>query len=126
MQGNIEYIKQIPGSVANDVAVENYIPLRTAQISLANYIVIKLTIPGDPGITVGRTINFDLMTIKPSTSKRLLDKFYSGKYMVTAVRHIFQSTGVYQTVLEIAKDSTPNEFNSIDSSSKPWKEAVKN
>lgn len=126
MQGNIEYIKQIPGSVANDIAIENYVPLRTAQISLANYIVIKLTIPGDPGITVGRTINFDLMTLKPSTSKRLLDKFYSGKYMVTAVRHILQSTGVYQTVLEIAKDSTPNEFNSIDSSSNSWKEAVKN
>jgi len=125
-QTKAPYIKQQPGSVAKDIAIENYVPNRTAQLSLANYIVVKLTIPGDPGITVGRTINFDLMTIKPSTSKRLLDKFYSGKYMVTAVRHILQSTGVYQTVLEIAKDSTPNEFNSIDSSSKSWKEAVEN
>jgi hypothetical protein len=123
-QKDVAYIKQIPGSVANDIAIENYVPLRTAQISLSNYIVLKLTIPGDSGITVGRTINFDLMTIKPSNTKDL-DKFYSGKYLVTAVRHIIQSQGVYQTVLEIAKDSTPTQFNNINTESSEWKVVVK-
>ena len=70
---------------------------------------MKLTIPGDPGITAGRTIQFDLMTIKPTSQNRDLDKFYSGKYLVTAVRHIIQN-GVYQTVLEIIKESSPSHL----------------
>ena len=123
-QTKASYIKQQPGSVAKDIAIENYVPNRTAQLSLANYIVVKLTIPGDPGITVGRTIDFSLMTIKPTLNEREPDKFYSGKYLVTAVRHIIQSEGVYQTVLEIAKDSLASKPNSVDSSSPDWKKVI--
>jgi len=37
-----------------------------------------------------------------------MDKLYSGKYLVTAVRHLFQGQPTtYQTVLELAKESTP-------------------
>ena len=118
------YVQQQPGSVAKSVAVENYIPNRTAQLSLANFIVVKLTIPGDPGITVGRTINFSLMTIKPTLNERGPDKFYSGKYLVTAVRHIIQSEGVYQTVLEITKDSLVSKPNSADGSNPDYKKAA--
>ena len=123
-QTKASYIKQQPGSVAKDIAIENYVPNRTAQLSLANYIVVKLTIPGDPGITVGRTIDFSLMTIKPTLNEREPDKFYSGKYLVTAVRHIIQSEGIYQTVLEIAKDSLASKPNSVDSSSPDWKKVI--
>jgi hypothetical protein len=42
------------------------------------------------------------------------DKFYSGKYLVTAVRHILQSQGVYQTVVEIAKDSSLRSYQSVN------------
>jgi hypothetical protein len=45
-----------------------------------------------------------------------LDEFYSGKYLVTAVRHIIQPT-VFQTVLEIAKDSTPKPYSGINNDS---------
>lgn len=123
-QTKASYIKQQPGSVAKDIAIENYVPNRTAQLSLANYIVVKLTIPGDPGITVGRTINFSLMTIKPTLKEREPDKFYSGKYLVTAVRHIIQSEGVYQTVLEITKDSLVSKPNSVDGSNPDYKKAA--
>jgi hypothetical protein len=123
-QGQVQYINQIPGSVAQDIAIENYVPLRTAQISLANYIVVKIVIPGDSVITVVRTINFNLPSLKPSNKGKELDAFYSGKYLVTAVRHIIKSEGVYQTVLEIAKDSTPTQYNQINSSSTDWKNVV--
>lgn len=119
-QNKEKYVKQTPGSVAHDIAIENYVPLRTAQLSLANYTVVKMTIPGDPGITAGRTINFNLMTTKPSISTgagisiKELDKFYSGKYLVTAVRHIIQYDGAFQTVLEIAKGSSVTPYNPIE------------
>jgi len=121
-QSNAPYIKQIPGSVAKDIAVETYIPNRTAQIALANYTVLKIRIPGDSGITAGRTINFNLLSLKPS-DKRKLDEFYSGKYLVTAVRHVIQPT-VYQTFLEIAKDSTPKNYNSNVNTSEMKKAAA--
>lgn len=113
-QTEAPYIKQAPGSVAKNIAIENYVPNRTAQLSLANYTVVKMTIPGDPGITAGRTIDFSLLTIKPTTNTRELDKFYSGKYLVTAVRHIIQPEGIFQTVLEIAKGSSTTPYGSIN------------
>ena len=73
-------------------------------ISLANYTVVKIKIPGDPFITAGKTVQFNFPSL---SSEKGLDKNYSGKYLVTAVRHLIQSQGIYQTVLELAKDSNP-------------------
>ena len=118
------YIKQAVDGVAKNIAIETYVPNRTAQISLANYTVLKIKIPGDPGVTVGRTIDFNLLTLKPNIQQRNLDEFYSGKYLVTAVRHIIQPTA-FQTVLEIAKDSTPKPYTGIRNESDAWDKAVK-
>ena len=123
-QKQVPYIKQIEAGVAQDIFVETYIPNRTAQINLANYTTIKASIPGDPGITAGRTVNFNLLTLKPSNTQRDLDKFYSGKYLVTAVRHIIEAAGTYQTILELAKDSTPTSYMQINNDSSVWKEAI--
>jgi hypothetical protein len=122
-QQNVPYIKQ-QGGIAKDIFLESYVPNRTAQISLANYTTIKASIPGDPGITAGRTIQFNLLSLTPSTTKKELDKFYSGKYLVTAVRHIIQAQGVYQTILEIAKDSTPTKYSSVKNDSTQYKQAI--
>jgi hypothetical protein len=124
MQSKAAYIKQVPNAVAKNVAVETYVPNRTAQISLANYTVMKMTIPGDPGISVGRTINVNLLTLKPSATSKGLDEFYSGKYLVTAVRHIIQPT-VYQTVVEIAKDSSVKNYNAVNNSDLKLQKAIK-
>jgi hypothetical protein len=43
---------------------------------------------------------------------------------VTAVRHIIQPT-VYQTVVEIAKDSSVKNYNPINSSSNEWQKVIK-
>jgi hypothetical protein len=124
MQQNSPYIKQIPNAIAQNIAIETYVPNRTAQISLANYTVMKMTIPGDPGISVGRTINVNLFTLKPTTTFKGLDEFYSGKYLVTAVRHIIQPN-VYQTVVEVAKDSSVKSYSGINNFSNEWQKAVK-
>lgn len=122
-QANIPYIKEKEGGFAKDISIEKFIPLRTAAISLANYTSIKMTIPGDPGLTAGRTINFDLYSLKPTDNLKELDKFYSGKYLVTAVRHIIQPTR-YQTILEIAKDSSKTAYTQTDNTSPTTKEAI--
>ena len=124
-QAQVPYIKQSPGSVSGDTFLETSIPNRTAQLSLANFTMLKLMIPGDPGITAGAVINFDLMSIKPTNTTRDKDKFYSGKYLVTAVRHILNDGGSYITVLEIAKDSSKTEYKSVNVNSPNIQTAVK-
>jgi len=96
------------GSVSHDIFLETFVPNRTAQLSLANYTVVKIKIPGDSFITVGKVVVFNLPSLNAGTKD--LDKFYSGKYLVTAVRHIVQSPGIYQTVLELAKDSNAQSY----------------
>jgi len=123
-QSLVPYIKEKEGGIAKDIFAEVYVPLRTAQISLANFTNMKIVVPGDPGITAGRTIQFNLPTLKPSTNKKELDKFLSGKYLVVAVRHTIQARGVYQTVMEIAKDSSPTEFDQINNGDPNIKGAV--
>jgi len=116
------YIQQQPrtqGDAAKDIRISTAVPNRAAQLSMATYTVMKCIIPGDTGITVGRTVDIALgslglggtaeKTIKPE------DKLYSGKYLVTAIRHIIQEQGVFQTVLELAKYTASLEFSSQQS-----------
>jgi hypothetical protein len=107
-QSSVGYIKEKQAGVAKDIYAETYVLQRTAQLSLASYNIIKLTIPGDSGITAGRTIELNLPTIQPTEKKRELDKFYSGKYLITAVRHSI-TVNQFTTILEIAKDSSPTK-----------------
>jgi len=122
-QNDVPYISQQGDGVAKDVFMETAIPNRTAQISLANYTTVKMSIPGDSGITAGRTVNFNLLSLKPSNTKRELDKFYSGKYLVTAVRHVIEPSS-YKTILELAKDSSTTSPASVNNNSSEWQMAV--
>ena len=97
------YISKNPDAVANDINIRKYVPNRVAQIALANYTRIKITVAGDASLTVGKTINFTTYEMN-GTLERKLDPTYSGKYLITAVRHIVKNNS-YITVLEMAKDS---------------------
>jgi len=104
-----EYIKQSQSDVAKDVFVETFVPSRTAQMALSNYTVMKAIIPGDSNITAGQTVNIEINSMSTSgdalNQSKKLDEYASGVYLITAVRHIIQTQGVYQTVLELAKQS---------------------
>jgi hypothetical protein len=125
-QKNVPYIKEREGSVAQDIFIENYVPSRTSQINLTNYITVKIIVPGNPNLTVGKSINFNLLSQKNSkdNNQKDLDTFYSGKYMISAVRHSIRAEGKYQTTLEIVKEKTQNKYASPDSNSPIWKSAV--
>ena len=109
-----EFISQKPDGVAKDIYIETYVPNRTAQIALSNYTVMKAIIPGDSAITAGRTVNillYSLGTTGTSTQQtREKDEYFSGLYLVTAVRHIIQTQGTFQTVLELAKENTKLKY----------------
>lgn len=122
-QNSDPYIASQPaGGSSRDVFAETYIPYRTAQLSLANYTRMKISLPGDPGLTVGQTICFNLLSRKPNVKE--LDKYYSGNYLITAVRHLINFSE-YKTILEITKESTTTPYASADNNSALWKNTVK-
>ena len=94
-----------------DSQIEKFIPHRLSEMAMINTNRIRLVIPGDPLLTVGKTINFNLpvVGIKGSNGK-MNDPYYSGKYLITAVRHKADQTGVFQSIIEICKESSPNAF----------------
>lgn len=112
------------GSVAQDIFVEEFVPNRTAQIALMGHTKIKIRIPGDSAITVGKTIDFNLFSLATGKDSKELDKYYSGKYLITAVRHIIQSQGAFQTILEISRESPAHNFSPNNNSSINIKEAA--
>ena len=110
-QNDVQYIRERQGSVAKDIYIETYVPYRTAQLSLANYTKVKLVIPGDSSLTVGRTIVFNLFSLQNDTlDSKQLDNYFSGKYLVTALRHVIQTNGSYKTIVEIAKESSDTPY----------------
>jgi len=117
-----KYVKSNPGSVAHDIFAETYVPYRTAQIPLSTYTRVKISVPGDTNLTVGRVIKFNLLS-KDATEKEP-DSFYSGNYLITATRHIL-TLQEYKTVLELAKESTINPYTQAKNSGKLWNDSVK-
>lgn len=103
-------ISETPWAVANDIHIENYLPNRTAQIALSHYSRVKLVLAGDPNLTVGTTIFIELPSSFSKKDGSGLnegnpDQYYTGKYLITAVRHIISSTMKFETVVEVVKDS---------------------
>jgi len=123
-QKDVPFIGNKPGSFAHDIFAEIYIPNRTAQLNLSNYNKIKLVIDGDPGAVAGSVINFNLLSTTPGARDKKPDDFYSGQYLISAVKHSI-NIGGYTTVLEIVKDSAVKQFVTPDNNSKIWQNTVK-
>ena len=73
--------------------------------SLANHTIMKAIVPGNSGLVVGHTVNINLNSLSTDGLSTEEDEFYSGVYLITAIRHVIQTQGVYQTVLELAKNT---------------------
>jgi hypothetical protein len=102
-------INDKPWAVTNDIFAENYIPNRTAQMALSHYSRLKISLSGDPNLTVGMIIEITLPSNRGGdltgyqTGQK--DVYNSGKYMITAVRHVIDVNNRYETILEVVKDS---------------------
>ena len=125
------YVEQNPDAVSNDIYIEKYVPNRVAQLGLANYMRIKLTVPGDPNLCAGQVVNFNTYAIDPvsftqtgSNSTRQLDPFYSGKYLVSAVRHAVKNNA-YISIIELIKDSVSTDYPGFNNSDPVLQQLVK-
>jgi hypothetical protein len=117
------YVAGVPGASGNDIYAETFIPYRTAQLGLANYTRLRISVPGDCNLTVGRVLTFNLSS-RNVANKGALDKYYSGNYFITGVRHLIDLTS-FRTILEITKESVPNSYPANNNKSGLWSNTVK-
>ena len=108
-------------SASKDIFIEEYVPNRTAQLSLARLTVLKLVVPGRSALMAGQVVEVNFpstqLTNEGGSEIREEDKSYSGKYLITALRHIIQPYSLaYQTILELAKDSSQEPATGADNS----------
>jgi hypothetical protein len=79
-------------------------------MSLSHYTRLKVVLSGDPNLSVGRIIK---VTLPSSASKSdgvgynegEIDYYHSGRYLISAVRHMIKADLRYECVLEVVKDS---------------------
>jgi hypothetical protein len=96
--------------------VEVYLPYRFAQLGLIGTNRYKVQIPGDPNISVGKIIYVHMpQTAKDGSHTKKKDRFLSGRYIITTVRHKLDQENNFETVLELMKDSFTkvNEFDGL-------------
>ena len=106
-----------------DINIELRIPHRTAQFAQIDAIKYRISIPGDPKMTVGNIVEFRLPDMRiDENGDRNMDRYYSGKFLVTAVRHKFDQENKFITLIEICKESLPNAYDVVDNSLQAWKE----
>ncbi len=121
--GSNSYVAGVPGASGNDIYAETFIPYRTAQLALANYTRLRISVPGDCNLTVGRVLTFNLSS-RNLKNNGALDKYYSGNYFITGVRHLIDLTS-FRTILEITKESVPTAYPANNNKSALWNNTVK-
>ena len=93
-----------------DNHVEDWKLRRNSHIGIYNGINILLSVNGNSAFRVGQTVNVILpspeTTDKDKKADSADDKFLSGKYMITAIQHIFykEKKMSYNMQIEVTKD----------------------
>ena len=111
-------------TLSPNINAEIYIPNRKSQIQLLNHTRVIVSIPGDTGITVGYTVDLQILSKHPVADEKGLDPYYSGKYLVTALKHIVQKKS-FVTVLELCKESTYKPYAAVNTSVPNWTDSIK-
>lgn len=90
-----------------DYKIEKCISYRAAQFALLSHNKLKIVIPGDNILTAGMIIKVYIPStyINTKTKTNMENKFLSGYYLITALRHSINSIGDFRSILELRKDS---------------------
>lgn len=90
----------------SDNLVEQSLLDSNSQLLQMSSIKIRIVVPGDSQRRPGEIVNLKLPAIEPKTNGLAIDPFYSGKYMISKLRHsIDAESNGYDTIIELVKDS---------------------
>ena len=100
-----------------------------SRISQVNQVlggtILEMTIKGQSYLEVGDVIQFNLQTVEnKKNSEGKFDPQYSGRYVITKMRHRVTTTE-YINVIELIKDSVATTYRTNHSKTYPGKKARK-
>lgn len=106
--------KPVPITIS-DTNVERTMMQRVAQLYMLLNTSIDCTVPANPFYTPGYVVEFDMPGFMPETeAQRNIDPFLSGKYLITAVRHVMTPSGGQQTIMTLSKNSVGERYTNYN------------
>lgn len=116
-QNKQKYINGANG-VFQDFNVQYTTSYRFAQLGLSGYNRFKMVIPGDNSICVGNLIRIkipqaDQKVTGTGNDYQLMDRFLSGIYLVSCVRHMITNENNFETILEVRKESYTSDISHV-------------
>ena len=95
------------GTKENNNQLDLISSVKLSRLSSLNYYRIKIEVPGDATLQSGDVIKFDLPSPESGGEKKF-DKYYSGNFLITAIRHVINRSS-YNMTLECSKESLEKE-----------------
>jgi hypothetical protein len=110
--GNLDYFRG-KAFRSVDTSVERTLLQRKSQLSQLRNAEVECIIGGNPLITVGRMVEFDMPTFMTENKNvRMIDPYLSGRYLVTRVCHVLVGQTL-QTKLTLSKNSLNDNLDSF-------------
>lgn len=105
-----------------DTNIESTLVQRESLLNLLNNTILNCTVPGNTLFTVGNIVEIEMPSFASNaTNIRNIDPYLSGKYLITAVRHVLVPSGGHQTLLTVNKNSLSSPLDKADRSSRNYR-----
>ena len=100
------------GDVTNFKTIQE----RASQMKVATAHQIEIVVPGRTDYTVGQKVNVTLNKMEPLSTEDtdIVDKMFSGNYLISAVNHVI-TREKHECTLELIKDSIQADINKVGS-----------
>jgi hypothetical protein len=94
---------------ADNDKYQEWVLKRNAQMQQIEGAKLQFTLPGNSKIRVGQVIKLTVPSFEEKQNSFIdwLDKYMSGKYIISAIRHHLQIRDGYRMRLELTRDSLP-------------------
>jgi hypothetical protein len=104
---NIEYIKEYDPDTNTFIRRRHlFSNLETSLFAQSEAYKVRISVPGDSSRHAGDVVEIYMPeNSQQESALSQYDKYLSGRYLVTNVRHILQSNREYVTIMECVKDS---------------------
>ena len=100
---------QIFDNYPSSTNVEHYVLNRISLIEAISATRVQIQVPGHLELSIGKIINLEV-PMTGSQERKMMDPTLSGRYLITAARHIINGKS-HEVVLELSKDSYTAKVN---------------